>query len=360
MRVVHVIPDFEAGGAERALFELVRQQRGRLEVVLAPFAARGAMHRDFRQLGVPIVELGLRREDPLRGLAALRAAARLGRLCAPASSILHAHMWHADMLCRLVGSLVRRPVVATCQLARLPRPRALLDRATRAALGARIGVSEDVVTFVARELGGSCTLIENPRSPVAVLPRDEARVELALGPGSVVGCLARLDEQKDPALFADCVRRLRSDHPLLTAMWIGGGPAARRFTPLLDRAGVRRAGYRADGARLLAAFDVHLFTSRWEGFPLTLLECWSAGVPVVAPDVPGLRSQLGAAGLLVPRRPEALAAAVARLLADPDLRARVTAAGRAAFARFTPADIARRTEEVYRRVGSPSPSTPFR
>ena len=69
-----------------------------------------------------------------------------------------------------------------------------------------------------------------------------------------------------------------------------------------------------------------------EGFGLVLIEAMAAGVPVIATDVPGIRDVVrdGVTGLLVPPGdPAALAAAVARLSADPTLRHRLTTAARA-------------------------------
>ena len=48
------------------------------------------------------------------------------------------------------------------------------------------------------------------------------------------------------------------------------------------------AGERADVPRLLKAFDVLLFPSKWEGLPGAVLESCAAGLPVVASDIPGV------------------------------------------------------------------------
>ncbi len=357
IRPIHVLPDFDSGGAERALLELLRVQRERLQPVLAPFSASGALLAEFKELGLPICPLGIDRPADLPGrLVSLtrlpRAVARLARLCREPETLLHAHMWHADMLCRLVGRVTGRPVLATCQLAALSPFRARLDRHSQRWLHARLGVSEDVVHFVQSELGGNCQLVENARGPVHAYDPAAARARLGLEDGPVVGCLGRLDSQKDPQLFAATAGMLRRRLPGLQAVWIGAGPRAQEFASGLRAAGVRWAGHRADGARLLSAFDVQLFCSHCEGFPLVLLECWSAGVPVVAPPVPGLRSQIvdGVDGLLVPRRMASLADAVLRVLDEPGLSARLVEGGRRAVLLRSPQAIAAQTEAVYHNI----------
>jgi glycosyltransferase involved in cell wall biosynthesis len=87
-----------------------------------------------------------------------------------------------------------------------------------------------------------------------------------------------------------------------------------------------------------AAADVFAFPSTKEGWGLAVLEAMSAGLPVVATDLPVFREYLapGRDALLVPGNdPPALAAALASVLGDPGLAARLRAAGRAVAARYT-------------------------
>jgi glycosyltransferase involved in cell wall biosynthesis len=84
-----------------------------------------------------------------------------------------------------------------------------------------------------------------------------------------------------------------------------------------------------------AAADVVVLASHSEALPMTLCEAVTDGVPVVATDLPGCREAAGDGGLFVPPRDEAaLAAAVATLLRDDELHARLSASGRAHAARF--------------------------
>jgi glycosyltransferase involved in cell wall biosynthesis len=85
---------------------------------------------------------------------------------------------------------------------------------------------------------------------------------------------------------------------------------------------------------LLRACDVYVLPSRYEGFGLPLLEAMACGAPIVASDVPVIHEILrdGENGLLVPRDdPQALAAALLRVLGDPVLRARLVEGGERAL-----------------------------
>jgi glycosyltransferase involved in cell wall biosynthesis len=98
---------------------------------------------------------------------------------------------------------------------------------------------------------------------------------------------------------------------------------------------VRFLGRRDDVADLLAACDVFVLPSRREGLGVAALEAMALARPVVASRVGGLAEAVedGRTGLLVgPGDTAALAAALARLLREPELRARLGAAGPARVA----------------------------
>jgi glycosyltransferase involved in cell wall biosynthesis len=83
-------------------------------------------------------------------------------------------------------------------------------------------------------------------------------------------------------------------------------------------------GYRADIHRVLAAADIFALPSYREGLPRSVIEAFACGLAVVATDISGCRELVepGKTGLLVPARDsDALARALALLIADPSLRA---------------------------------------
>ena len=120
--------------------------------------------------------------------------------------------------------------------------------------------------------------------------------------------------------------RLKSDH----ASGIGAAIEAAERGPALGPR-IRFLGYRQDVPDILAAADIFALPSHREGMPRSIIEAMMAGLPVVATDIRGAREEVveGETGFLVPvRDPAALGAALARLAADPALRARMGEAGR--------------------------------
>jgi glycosyltransferase involved in cell wall biosynthesis len=142
-------------------------------------------------------------------------------------------------------------------------------------------------------------------------------------------CVGRVTRQKGQDILVPAWRRVRQDCPDAELTLVGDGdlvPALRS----LDVPGVRFAGAMADVRPWLAAADVVVLPSRWEGLPFTAIEALASGRPVVASAVAGLTEVVThtVGALVPPDDPERLAAAVAARLADRAL-ARVEGAAAA-------------------------------
>lgn len=177
------------------------------------------------------------------------------------------------------------------------------------------------------------------RVPPAPTPadRDAARRELGLDPADfVVGIVARLSAQKAHHVLLDAVAKLAPCHPQLRLVVVGEGARAAELRVLTDELGIADrvlfTGVRRDVPRLLPALDVSCLSSVHEGAPITVIESMAACLPIVSTDCGALRDMVtdGVEGFLVPvGDSEALADRLARLAADPELRARQGAQGRA-------------------------------
>jgi glycosyltransferase involved in cell wall biosynthesis len=104
----------------------------------------------------------------------------------------------------------------------------------------------------------------------------------------------------------------------------------------------------------MGAADVVVMPSRWEGLPLSALEALASGTPLVATDVRGLRELVSNEenALLVPEDPHALAAALRRVLDDPDLAARLGSAGKEVEGAGSDERLVQRFLELYERLAA--------
>ena len=204
---------------------------------------------------------------------------------------------------------------------------------------------------------GRLTVVRNAiRVPPRAQPADPLpRAALIRGrPDYVVLTAARLHPQKGHAYLLAAAAQV----PDATFVLAGGGPlraeleAQARELGVADR--VLFLGERADIPELLAASDLVVLPSLFEGLPVSVLEAMAAERPVVATAIGGTDEAVTheRSGLLVPpRNPEALASAIRRLRSDPDLARRLAKAGRERVEReFSSAVTAGQVMEIYDQV----------
>jgi glycosyltransferase involved in cell wall biosynthesis len=195
---------------------------------------------------------------------------------------------------------------------------------------------------------------------LSISPEDGVRARRELGiplMSPVVGTVAVFRAQKRLDLWLEAASRLARTteaHFLL----VGDGPMLARIqaqAQALDLGSrIHLPGLQEDVRPYLAAMDVYLMSSEFEGLPLALLEALAVGLPVVATAVGGIPEVLPdqESGILVPfGNPEALARAVSRLLEEPELRSKMGQRARQRVAEeFGIERMARELEEVYDRV----------
>lgn len=179
----------------------------------------------------------------------------------------------------------------------------------------------------------------------------------SLPPGRLIGHVARLDPEKDVATFlqaAAVVLSRRLDAGFVVA---GRGPERERLEQLAAALGIAsRTAFLGDVTEVPSLLK-HLYAGALvpkanEGLSNSILEYMAAGLPVVATDCGGNRELVkdGETGFLVqPGDSEAAAAAIDRLLSDPELAERMGARGRAAVAeKHSPETVVNRMLELYK------------
>ena len=166
--------------------------------------------------------------------------------------------------------------------------------------------------------------------------------------------LSRLHPKKGVDTLLDALAKVPGAY-----LWIAGEGEERaayeapmRKLGLEDR--VRFLGWRDDRAALLAAADICVMPSRYEPFGTVMAEAWSSGTPLIVAAAQGPRAYVkdGENGLMVPIDDAgALAHAIARVIAEPELRARIVAGGHTTYDRdFTKEAYVRGTLAFYRAV----------
>ena len=309
-------------------------------------SADGPLLDDARAEGFRIVALPLARSfSPAAQIRAFRALYRLFRAERP--DLVHAHMPISGFLARLAARAAGVPRVAyTCHGFLFNQPGPWPRRAASLAMEWFSGRLTDVFLTVSTEEAADARRLRIHPNPVAIgngrdpeifhpdpAARAAIRHELSTPEGRVViTAVSRLVRHKG---FPELLAAMRD---VDAELWVVGerlpSDHGEDMEPYFARANLgprlRRLGYRRDVPAILAASDVFVLPSHFEGLPMSVIEAMLCGVPVVATNIRGPREQVadGVTGLLVPpARVEPLAAALRAVVADEPLRRRMGAKG---------------------------------
>jgi glycosyltransferase involved in cell wall biosynthesis len=376
--VLHIITRLDAGAGGNTLLSAVGMDRQRYDVWIAA-AAGGPLWASARSGGVRTVELPhLRREiAPLADLRTFVALVRLIRR--ERFAIVHLHSAKAGVLGRLAAALCGVPVIVYTLHGRDPwwpgpdgRPTDLgdtmsgalrvflcLERSLRAVTDRFIAVSPTVARDAVLARVATPGRVDVAASAVALNDISDvapASARSSLGvPEDVplVGTIGRLDAQKAPMDFIRMAAQVHRRFPSSRFVMIGEGELAEPAHDLARSLNVPVVftGYRPDTTDLVAAFDVFVISSRYEGVGRALTEALAAGRPVVATAVDGVVDVVipGATGLLAaPKDPDGLAERVCWLLEHPADAAKLGKQARDfVWALFSPERLCATLDEIY-------------
>lgn len=348
VKVLHVITRLEAGAGANTVLSAIGMDPERYEVWIAAGGHGVLLERADRE-GIRTVRIPeFRREvSPVRDAATLLRLVRLIR--AERFAIVHLHEAKAGFLGRVAATICGTPGVVYTLHGRDPwwrsaagtgtelrdvMPHGLwlysaLERMARPFADAFIAVAPAIARDAVQ--AGIAVPGRTDVAPSAVdvdaIPYDRdpsIRAELHIPPeASVVGMVARLDQQKAPLDFIRMAAQVARLRPGTRFVVTGDGELDADARELARGLGVDVlfTGFRQDAARVASAFDVFVVSSLYEGVGRSVTEAMASGRPVVATAVDGVVDVVshGATGLLAaPRDPAGLAGHVVWLLDHPD------------------------------------------
>ena len=345
MRVLHVIDRFSRAGAETSLRELIAASGESIDHAICVLYPDGNEFPDSVHGGPTNFVPGRRPRTRLSSIRHVRSA-----IDEFEPDLVHTTLFDANtagrVAARLQGvpvltSLVNTPYVSEAMHDRDIRPwKHALVRRTDIVLSRHFTSSFHAITRAVADAYVTDFRLSPDR--IAVVPRGRSRHRLGhpsaerrhrsrskLGIDSeqrLILTLGRQEAQKGHRYLLEAAAAVLAEHPKSHIMVAGRAGA---MTPTLLRhrseTGLEEAvdflGFRRDIGDLLAAADVFVFPSLYEGLGGAVLEAMAMNVPIVASDIPALREVLeeGVAGVLVPPgQPAALAAALVDVLSDPE------------------------------------------
>ncbi len=263
------------------------------------------------------------------------------------ADVIHGHGFEAGLVAL---SILRPPVVMTAHIDLETQGRTSTSRLFRAVAllcAARADAVIAVSDRAAKRFKGA-HVIAPAFAPLAPprRSRSDIRSELSTPDDrAVVVTVARLHRDKGLDRFIDAVAATGAEG------WIcGDGPLLHELSKRAEGTGVRLLGYRDDVAEILSAADVFALPSVGEAYGIAVVEAISAGLPVVVSATGAMPEIARDAGLVVaPGDAHGFAAAVASLVSDGELRARLAARAKE-LPVVDPIELVRSVGEVYDEV----------
>lgn len=359
LRVTTLIDSISiGGGAERFAAEVtLRLDPTRFERTICATRSRADDYylQAFAAEGVRVIRLHRRGKSDVLAWRPLIEELR-------GTDVLHAHKFGSNVWGVALGRMARVPVIVahehTWSYQGQPLRRTL-DREL-------VARGADAFLFVSREDRRRARDVEHidlartryvPNGVPQLVPTGyDVRSELGIDADApVVATIAALRPQKALHRLVAAAAALRNDHPGLRMLLVGGGTEEDALRGLARSLGVEEVvcflGRRVDVADILAAADVTVCCSDYEGLPLSVMEYMGAGKAIVATAVGGVPDLIedGVHGLLVEAGDDAaLTTAVDGLLRDTHWRARL---GQAAQIRqrseFAIETVVKRIEDLY-------------
>ena len=199
------------------------------------------------------------------------------------------------------------------------------------------------------------------------LGHDRVAIRKEVGFGEdelILGSIGRLATQKGFAYMIEAMPAIVAKNPKARLVIAGIGEWESELRALVAAKGMEQhvtfLGFRRDAPRLLAAFDVFVHPSLWEGLSISLMEAMVAGCPIVCSRIPGNIEMIedGRTGIFSePATPESLVVSVNRMLADPAAaRLMAETAQREGIDRFSVERMVRENVAAYDSVTAPRKS----
>jgi glycosyltransferase involved in cell wall biosynthesis len=333
IRLALVITELEPGGAERCLANLAtRLDPARFEPTVIslgprPPAAKDLLVEQLAEAQIPVHFLGLTHWSQyfrgVRRLATLLAERR--------TQLVQAFLFHANVLSARAAAEAKAPHVCTgIRVADPRRTRSTLERwATRRA-DRFVCVSQSVADFCRQRGFAGEKLVVIPNGVdvgrwKTAAPADLTKFGVRAGRRAIV-FVGRLDRQKGLAEFFTVLKDAFDAAPGYDLLLVGAGPERERLVQAAQQQGiadrVHFAGWQANVPAIVAACDLVVLPSRWEGMPNAILEAMAAGKPVVATQTEGVSELLGNSAthqLVTANDLEQMPCAIVEILNNPNL-----------------------------------------
>lgn len=386
MHVAFLMGQLHSGGIQKAIYQICSSPAfsSYKKSAISLTRSQGEMTPDFLSLGFSLYQCRILihnlPERPYRAWKFYKQAYKLlgavplyRLLMKIKPDIIHSHICYDGLAPQLLAAYWSQiPIILTLQGSfKLSE----LDRLVLSSLLPRFSSARLLFTSVSKALGTDLEFVDQERIQTIGNPVDlevfttnhvdsdrikATKQTFAIDQNSmVVGSIGRLEPEKGYDVLIKAVPLVLKNFPRTQFVIVGEGKCRTDLDLLVKELKVqdwvRLVGLRQDIPDLLKLFDIYVQPSRSEGQPLAITEAMATGVPVVASAVGGLKDLLlhGTAGLLVsPDNPAELSEQVCSLLADADLRKKLSLQAMTKAKQFDVKVISQQYSDLYGRIAS--------
>jgi L-malate glycosyltransferase len=366
VKVLYVFAALPVGGAEEVLItEVEGLDQSRFAPLVCVLSEKGPVGERIENRGFPLVALHRmksHRFDPriVRDLYRLIKTEKV--------DVVHTHLYDGNKYGRLAAGLARVPALISHYHNVYSRRRIkyhLINRALSFLNDRILAVSQAVKESVVRFDRISPTKIEvlyNGIGPLKFkgdIENSAVRQQFGVKPDDfLIGVVARLEEQKGHIYLFRALKQLIPDFPRIKVLVVGDGALRPVLEAQVKEMGLSGqilfVGTRKDIPEILAALDLFVLPSLWEGFSLAILEALAMGTPVIATAVGGAPEVIrsGHDGLLIPPGDvSGLVTAVREAILDPGKFREMGRQGKETVGcKFTAARHLTRLQDLYLEV----------
>ncbi|MBI5740615.1 MAG: glycosyltransferase [Nitrospirae bacterium] len=363
INILYLFVTLPVGGAEEHLLTILRNLNPEeYRPTVLCIRDKGEIGREIEGMGIDVISLN--RDSKAADVRIIKDILKVMRK--QNISLVHTHLYHANMYGRTAAFLAEVPVVSTEHNAypKYKFKRRIVNWLLAKRTGKIVAVSDAVKNHIVARDWITPTKVEVIHNAVDIsrfdsVTRETSRQKLCIAPESlVIGTVGRLIEQKGHIYLIEALHAVREAVPQIKLVLAGSGTLETSLKNEVSAKGldehVMFLGQRRDIPDILKAMDIFVLPSLWEGLPMVLLEAMASGLPIVATSVSGVteivRDEIN--GIIVPARNKtALAGAIIGLSADSVKRKAFGRSGRKMVEdRFSSVRMAARLDSVYKSL----------
>jgi glycosyltransferase involved in cell wall biosynthesis len=365
IKVLHVISKLPVGGVENLLLMVLRNcDRERFFPLVCSLSDKGEIGKEIEELGFEVVCL-----NKLKHRLDWTIVKDIYR-CIKQNNIkvVFSYQYHANLYGRIAAHLARVP----CIIASVHNVYTIDKKIHRRIINKYLAGWTDRIVAVSKAVKDDVLKYDSvPDSKVEIIYngvdlskfldnngnniRNEFRIPVS---APVIGTVGRLTLQKGQRYLLEAVSQLRGKFPELVLLVVGDGPLKNELGDYAETLGIQESaiftGSRRDVPSLLAAMDLFVLPSLWEGLSISLIESMAAGKPVITTDIAPIREVVNTdkVGILVPpKNSKTLAEAIERLLRNKNLAERLGMAARErVFSTFNIETTIRRYTDIFEDI----------